>query len=54
MEKTMILRGVPGQVHKESKMAAADLDITLQEFCIRALRLACMQKEAIEKINDKE
>ena len=54
MEKTMILRGVPEQTHKAAKMAAAELGISLQEFCIRALRLACIEKESIEKINKKE
>ena len=52
MEKTMILRGVSEQVHKSAKIAAAELGISLQEFCIRALRLACTKKEWIAGMDD--
>ena len=41
-------------MHKAAKMAAAELGISLQEFCIRALRLACMQKESIAEMDEKE
>ena len=43
----MIIKNIPADIRQASKVAAAELGITLQAFHVRALRLALIQKGSI-------
>jgi len=45
--KAMIIKNIPADIRQASKVAAAELGITLQAFHVRALRLALIQKGSI-------
>jgi hypothetical protein len=50
--KPMIIRNIPAAVRQSAKIAAAELGITLQDFHVRALKLALMQKGTILNMED--
>jgi len=50
--KPMIIRNIPADIRHASKVAAAELGITLQAFHVRALRLALIQKGTIVNMED--
>jgi len=45
--KAMIIKNIPADIRQASKIAAAELGITLQAFHVRALKLALIQKGVI-------